>query len=248
MLGAQAILTIPARGYRFGLDHGADLHTPEEAAPQQQPPGASGSAAKAADGRPSVAVLPFVNMSDDAAQDYFSDGITQDIITRLSRYRWLQVLARNTTQSYKGLSLDARSIATELRVGYLVAGSVRRAGDRIRVTAELVDADTGEHRWAQHYDREAKDIFAVQDEITDSVVAQLEPQIGLAERQKVVHLKPADLHAWDCYHLGVAHFFRFTAPANLEAQRLFQRSRQMDPEFGEAHAWWAYATVLGMVY
>lgn len=248
VLGAHAILTIPARGYRFGLGLEADPQTPTETAPRQQLPGPPVSAVTAADGRPSIAVLPFVNMSEDAGQDYFSDGITQDIITRLSRYRWLHVLARNTTQSYKGLSLDTRRIATDLLVNYLVAGSVRRAGSRIRVTAELVDADTGEHKWAQHYDREVEDIFAVQDEITDSVVAQLEPQIGLAERQKVVHLKPADLQAWDCYHLGVAHFFRFTAQSNREAQRLFQRSRQMDPQFGEAHAWWAYATVLGMVY
>ena len=249
VLGAHAILTIPARGYRFGLGLDADPQTPEKTvSEQQEPPASPEPGATATDGRPSIAVLPFVNMSEDAAQDYFSDGITQDIITRLSRYRWLHVLARNTTQAYKGLSLDAHRIATDLRVSYLVAGSVRRSGNRIRVTAELVDASTGEHKWAQHYDREVGDIFAVQDQITDSVVAQLEPQIGLAERQKVVRLKPADLQAWDCYHLGVAHFFRFTAPANLEAQRLFQRSRQMDPQFGEAHAWWAYAMVLGMVY
>ena len=248
-LGAQAILTIPARGYRFGLGQDDVAQEPEETALEQNgSAGPPGPGAMATDGRPSVAVLPFVNMSEEASQDYFSDGITQDIITRLSRYRWLHVVARNTTQAYKGLSLDARRIATDLRVSYLVAGSVRRSGNRIRVTAELVDAHTGEHKWAQHYDREVKDIFAVQDEITDSVVAQLEPQIGLAERQKVVHIKPADLQAWDCYHLGVAQFFRFTAQANLEAQRLFQRSREMDPEFGEAHAWWAYAMVLGMVY
>lgn len=248
VLGAQAILTIPARGYRFGLaldsgEQGQDPTVPESASRGSDEP-----AIAATDGRPSIAVLPFVNMSDDASQDYFSDGITQDIISRLSRYRWLHVLARNTTQGYKGLSLDARRIATDLRVHYLVAGSVRRAGNRIRVTAELVDAHTGEHKWAEHYDREVEDIFAVQDEITDGVVAQLEPQIGLAERKKVEHLKPADLQAWDCYHLGVAQFFRFTAQANVEAQRLFQQSRQMDPEFGEAHAWWAYATVMGMVY
>ncbi len=247
-IGAHAILTIPARGYRFGLAADADPDGLQEAVPEQPVPHAPQAGAASTGGRPSIAVLPFVNMSDDAAQDYFSDGITQDIITRLSRYRWLHVLARNTTQAYKGLSLDARRIATDLRVSYLVAGSVRRSGSRIRVTAELVDAGTGEHRWAQHYDRELEDIFAVQDEITDSVVAQLEPQIGLAERQKVVHLKPTDLQAWDCYHLGVAQFFRFTAQANLEARRLFQRSREMDPLFGEAHAWWAYAMVLGMVY
>lgn len=248
VLGTHVILTIPARGYRFGLGLGADPEAPQGPAPLQQQPGVPVSAVTATDGRPSIAVLPFMNMSEDAAQDYFSDGITQDIITRLSRYRWLHVLARNTTQGYKGLSLDTRRIATDLHVSYLVAGSVRRSSNRIRVTAELVDADTGEHKWAEHYDREIKDIFAVQDDITDSVVAQLEPQIGLAERKKVVHLKPADLQAWDCYHLGVAQFFRFTAQANLEAQHLFQRSRQMDPEFGEAHAWWAYATVMGMVY
>lgn len=249
----QVIITIPARGYRFGMVLNEEVPTlnrsvmgsfgGEPAARQPNEP-----AHHMTTGRPTVAVLPFVNMSGDPGQEYFSDGITQDIITRLSRYHWLNVLARNTTLAYKGQTADVKRTAKDLRAHYVVTGNVRRSSTRIRVTAELIDARTGDHKWAEQYDRELEDIFVVQDEITENVVAQLEPQIGLAERQKVAHTKPTDLQAWDCYHLGVAHFFRFTAEDNLEAQRLFQRSREMDPAFGEAHAWWAYATILGMVY
>jgi adenylate cyclase len=205
-------------------------------------------AASAPDLRPVVAVLPFVNLSGHAEQDYFSDAMTQDIITRLSRHRWLNVLARNTTFGYRRPDTDAAQVATELGAQYVVTGSVRRAGERIRVTVELVDARSGVHRWAERYDRQLEDVFAVQDEITATVVATLEPEIGFAERQRVVRAPHADLRAWDAFHLGVAHFFKFTADDNQEAQRLLQRSRELDPMFGEAHAWWAYAAVLGMVY
>ncbi len=121
---------------------------------------------------------------------------------------------------------------------------MRRAGNRIRVTVQLIDAQTGNHRWAERYDRDLADGFEVQDEIIETIVARLEPEIGSAERQKVVRSGSTDLQAWEAFHLGTAHFFKFTAPGNLEAQRLLQRN----PEFGEAHAWWAYAVVLGMVY
>ena len=198
--------------------------------------------------RPAIAVLPFVNMSGDADQEYFSDAITQDIITNLSKHRWLDVTARNTSFGYKGKSIDVRQLADELGVDYVVEGSVRRSGERIRVTAQLADASTGNQRWSDRYDGDLQDVFAVQDEITAKIVARLEPEIGAAERQKVAKSVRRDLQAWECYHLGIFHFFKFTAADNLEAQKMLQRSRDLDPQFGEAHSWWAYAVVLGMVY
>lgn len=233
LLGPEAIATVPGRGYRFVLAPG-----PERPA---------GPIARAAAG-PTIAVLPFVNQSGDVGQEYFSDAVTQDIINGLSRHRWLTVLARNTTFGYRNLRIDARQLGSDLGAEYLVEGSVRRAGSRLRVAAELIDARTGNTVWAERYDRDVVDVFELQDEITETVVARLEPEIGFAERRRVARTVRTDLQAWDCYHLGVAHFFRFTAADNREAQRLLQRSREMDPLFGEAHAWWAYATLLDMVY
>lgn len=198
--------------------------------------------------KPSVAVLPFDNMSGDTSQDYFSDGISEDIITALSKHRWLNVTARNTTFGYRGKSPDLRKLGSELGVAYFVEGSVRRAGARVRVTAQLVDASTGNHLWAERYDGSVEDIFDVQDEITRTIAAHVEPEVGLAERQKAARKSSTNLKAWDCYHLGIANFYKFTAEGNLEAQRLLAQSRKLDPRFGEAHAWWAYAVVLGMVY
>ncbi len=198
--------------------------------------------------KPSIAVLPFNNLSGDPEQEYFSDGITEDIITALSKHRWLAVIARNTSFGYKGQSVDIRRLADELSANYVVEGSVRRAGNRVRVTAQLIDTDTGNHLWAERYDRELEDIFDVQDEITETIAARVEPEVGAAERERVARAPRRNLRAWDYYHLGVAHFFKFTAEDNLEAQRLLQLSRELDPNFGEAHAWWAYATILGMVY
>ena len=218
----------------------------DAASPEASGPNAP--AVRGADLRPTVAVLPFVNLSGDPEQEYFSDAVSQDIISQLSRHRWLNVLARNTTFGYRDRAAEAGQVARELGARYVVTGSVRRAGGRIRVTVELVDALSGVQKWAERYDREVEDVFEVQDEITATVVARLEPEIGFAERQRVARSPHADLRAWDAFHLGVAHFFKFTAKDNLEAQRLLQKSRELDPFFGEAHAWWAYATVLGMVY
>jgi len=198
--------------------------------------------------RPTIAVLPFINMSGDADQEYFSDAITQDIITNLSKHRWLDVAARNSSFGYKGKDIDARQLKHDLGASYVVEGSVRRSGNRIRVTAQLVDASTGSQKWSDRYDRDLEDVFAVQDEITGKIVARLEPEIGAAERQKVARADRHDLEAWDCFHLGIHHFFKFTSADNRKAQELLQQSRDLDPTFGEAHAWWAYAVILGMVY
>ncbi|MDH3666562.1 MAG: adenylate/guanylate cyclase domain-containing protein [Paracoccaceae bacterium] len=227
--------------------------SPDSPAVQSGPPGtgarsATGRQAGAVSAKPCIAVLPFDNMSGDPDQEYFSDGLTEDIITALSKHRWLDVVARNSTFAYKGTSPDIRKLSKDLGADYVLEGSVRRAGQRIRVTSQLIDADTGNHLWAERYDRNLEDIFEVQDAITETIVGRIEPEIGTAIRQKVQRAPRRDLQAWDCYHLGIANFYKFTTEGNLEAQRLLQQSRELDPNFAEAHAWWAYAVILGMVY
>lgn len=198
--------------------------------------------------KPCIAVLPFSNMSGDPEQEYFSDGLTEDIITALAKHRWLNVIARNTTFSYKNASPNVRDLGKELGADYVLEGSVRRAGQRVRVTGQLIDTSTGAHIWADRYDRSLEDIFELQDEMTQNIVGRIEPEIGLAIRQKIVKKARPEVHAWDAYHLGVAKFYQFTAEANNEAQRLLQRARDLDPNFAEAHGMWAYAIILGMVY
>lgn len=147
--------------------------------------------------KPSVAVLPFANMSGDPAQEYFSDGVTEDIITSLSQFQSLFVIARNSTFTYKGKSIDVRTVAQELGVRYVLEGSIRRAGNRVRVTAQLVDAASGAHIWADKYDRVMEDIFAVQEEVTNGMVATIAPQIEAAERERALHRRPENLGAYD---------------------------------------------------
>lgn len=198
--------------------------------------------------KPCIAVLPFDNMSGDSEQTYFADGLTEDIITALSKHHWLSVVARNTTFALKDKSVDVRQLSKDLNADFVVEGSVRRSAARVRVTVQLIDTETGSHVWAEKYDRQLEDIFDVQDEITETIVGRIEPEIGTAIRRKVQSSGKRDLQAWDCYHLGISSFYRFTAEANREAQKLLQQSRELDPDFPEAHAWWAYATILGMVY
>lgn len=198
--------------------------------------------------KPAVAVIPFVNRSADSSQEYFSDGMTDDIIAQLSKHRWLAVVARNTTYGFKGQAVDIRQIGKDLQVDYVVDGSVQRAGQHIRIGVHLVDASTGHNIWSERFDRTLDDIFALQDEITAKIVARIEPEIGFAERRKIVQSRPANLQTWDCFHLGIYHFYRFTGPDNEEAQSLLKQCHTLDPQFGEGFAWWAYAVVLGMVY
>ena len=198
--------------------------------------------------KPSIAVLPFINMSGDPEQEYFADGITEDIITALSRYRWLLVISRYSAFAYKGQSADVRRVAAELDAGYVVEGSVRKAGNRVRITAQLVDGISGKHIWAERYDRDLEDVFALQDEMTETIVARIEPELGAVESQRAKLKPPQNLDAWDYYHLGLAHLYKFAKDDNAEARRLFHRSIEIDPDFAAAHAWFAYAIVLGMVY
>lgn len=261
------IRTVHRKGFRFiaevrsgGAEHGAGAVSersadalPASAQSDAATPPAPSAAAEASPGgshaaRPAVAVLPFSNLSADPDQEYFSDGVTADLIARLSKHRWIDVVARNTSFGYKGRAADVREVGATLQVDYVVEGSVRRAGNRVRVSVQLADTRSGHSKWAEHYDRELADIFALQDEITEMIAARLEPEIGFAERNKLVQSRPPDLRAWDCYHLGIHHFYKFTGPDNVEAQRLLRRSQELDPLLGEAFAWWAYAVILGMVY
>ncbi len=199
--------------------------------------------------RPIIAVAPFANLSGNAAEDYFSDGLTADIIGALARHRWLILIARNTMAQFKGSAATIDAIADATGADYVIEGSVRKRDTRARVNVQLVDARSGGCIWSESYDRESADIFRVQDSITQTIAARLEPAIGVEERRKISKAAGSrDLRAWEAYHLGIAHFFKFTELDNLRAQEFLQRARELDSAFGDAHAWWAYAVVLGTVY
>jgi adenylate cyclase len=185
--------------------------------------------------KPSIAVLPFTNMSGDPEQEYFSDGITEDIITALSRISSLLVVARTSTFSYKGQSSDVKRIAKELGVRYVMEGSVRRAGERLRVTAQLIDATTGHHLWAERFDRSAADIFEIQDEITRNVAASTETQIVFAEGEAAKSRPPNDLRAWDLVMRGFARGYDETPEAFDEAYKLADEAIRIDPTYQPAH-------------
>ena len=199
-------------------------------------------------GKPSVVVLPFNNLSGDPDQEYFSDGITEDIITALSKYRSLVVIARNSSFAFKGAGADMRRIGLTLGAEYLLEGSVRKIGQRVRITAQLVETEGGRHLWAERYDRNLQDLFALQDEITTTIAARIEPEIGTAERLRAERKAVPALHAWDFFRLGTKHFYKSTAADNLEAQRLFRRAIELAPTLAEAYGYLSYAVVLSMVY
>jgi len=186
--------------------------------------------------KPSIAVLPFTNLGGDPQQEYFADGIAEDLITALSCIRWLFVTARNSTFAYKGQSPDVRRVGKDLGVHYVVEGSVRKGGERVRITAQLVDAATGNHIWAEHYDRNLSDIFALQDEISETMVAALQGEVGEFERERAHRKPPESLDAWESYQRGMWHLWRYNAKDMAEARRLFQRAADLDPHFAQAVA------------
>ena len=200
--------------------------------------------------KPSIAVLPFENMSGDPKQDYFSDGITEDLITALSHIRWFFVIARNSTFAYKGGGVDVRIVARELGVRYVVEGSVRKAGNRVRLTAQLVDGQTGNHLWATRYDRDLEDIFAVQDELTQTVVGAIEPELSKAEQERAKLRKPETLDVWDVYLRGMSALNALTWESLAEAEQTFTRVIDLDANFAAAYAGLAevhhYYVVLGL--
>ena len=191
--------------------------------------------------RPSIAVLAFTNMSGDAEQEYFSDGIADDIITELSRIRWLFVIARNSSFSYKANTVDVKQIGRELGVRYVLEGSVRRGGNQVRVNAQLIDAETGVHVWADRYDRDLSDIFAVQDEITASVAGAIEPALAGAEQQRVLRKLPKSLDAWEAYQRGVWHFNKYDKQDNDAALAFFRQAIGLEPNFAPGHYGYALA-------
>jgi TolB-like protein len=184
--------------------------------------------------RPAIAVLPFTNMTGDPAQEYFSDGISEDIITALSKLRWFFVIARNSSFVYKDKAVHLKQVAEELGVGYVVEGSVRKGGDRVRITAQLNDVATGSHIWAERYDRDLADVFAVQDEITEAIVAAIEPQLYAAENFRARRKQPDSMDAWDLVMRALSHHWRVTRQDNVVAQALLEKATAIDPNYGQA--------------
>ncbi|MBR0712534.1 winged helix-turn-helix domain-containing protein [Bradyrhizobium liaoningense] len=228
----RLIRTAARKGVRFVGDV---VETP--AAGQQAPPlkpREETSAGLPLPDRPAIAVLPFTNLSGETEQDYFSDGISEDIITALSKLRWFFVIARNSSFIYKGRAVHLRQVADELGVRYVVEGSVRKGGDRVRITAQLNDVATGSHLWAERYDRELADVFAVQDEITEAIVAAIEPQLYAAENFRAQRKPPGSLDAWDLVMRALSHYWRVTRQDHVVAQALLEKAIALDPDYGKA--------------
>jgi TolB-like protein/cytochrome c-type biogenesis protein CcmH/NrfG len=196
--------------------------------------------------RPAIAVLPFDNMCGDPAQEYFSDGISEDIITALSKLRWFFVIARNSSFTYKGKAVHIKQVAAELGVSYVLEGSVRRLGERVRITAQLNDVTTGGHIWAERYDRDLADVFAVQDEITEAIVSAIEPQIYAAENFRAQRKPPERLDAWDLVMRALSHYWRVTREDNVVAQELLERAIAIDPNYGQALGLLATSHIFGV--
>jgi adenylate cyclase len=189
---------------------------------------------------PSIAVLPFQNMSGDPEQEYFADGLTEDIITALSVWRSFPVIARNSTFTYKGRAVNVQQIAQELRAGYVLEGSVRKREHRVRITAQLIDAESGNHVWAQKFDRHIEDIFEVQDEITHRIAATVVPELEKVETKRSAAKQPRNLDAWDCYHRGLSFLHESTIEGNVRAHEMFERALEQDPAYGPAFTGMAY--------
>ena len=201
--------------------------------------------------RPSIAVLPFTNMSGDPEQEYFADGISEDIITALSKIRSFLVIARNSTFTYKGHAVDIKTVANDLDVRYVLEGSVRKAGNRLRVTAQLIDATSGHHVWAERYDRELKDIFELQDEMTQTIAGSIEPELSAKERESAARKPPENLDAWEIYQRAMWYFYTFEKDNHPIAIKLFQQAIKADPNFSPAYAYMSYchyaAVIMGWV-
>jgi adenylate cyclase len=203
-------------------------------------PGGAAAAARPAlslPDRPSIAVLPFQNMSGDPEQDYFADGMVEDIVTGLSRIKWLFVIARNSTFTYKGRAVDVKQVGRELGVRYVLEGSLRKAGDRVRITGQLIDTATGAHVWAERYDRKFDDIFALQDEITLSVVGTIEPSLRLAEIERVKRKRSDSLDAYDLVLQAQPDVYTRTPEHVTKALLLLERALAFDPNYALAHAY-----------
>jgi adenylate cyclase len=196
---------------------------------------------------PALAVLPLTNMSGDPEQEYFADGLTEDLITALAAWRSFPVIARNSTFAYKGTSQDVRQVASELGARYILEGSVRKSGNRVRITAQLIDASSGHHVWAEKFDRDLDDVFAVQDEITLRIAATVEPAVGKIERKRSV-VKPAkSLVAWDYYQRGMSELNTYTKTGSAQARVLFDQAIALDGTYSQAYSGMAWSHVLDLL-
>jgi adenylate cyclase len=198
--------------------------------------------------KPSIAVLPFQNMSGDPEQEFFADGIAEDIITALSRYPSLFVIARNSCFTYRGRAVDVKQVGRDLGVRYVLEGSLRKSGNRVRVTAQLIEAESGNHVWAERYDRDLADIFAVQDEITEAVTISIAPAIADAEQHRALRKPPGSLDAWAAYQRGLWHLDKATPDDDLLAERFFQQAIDLDPNFADGYCGLAAAQMRAVAY
>ena len=247
----RLIRTIARKGLRFVGEVREDRSSGGASAPQRSPHVERDTVALAAPGpqpplpdKPSIAVLPFTNMSGDPEQEYFSDGITEDIITALSRLRWFFVIARNSTFVYKGQAVDVRLVGRDLGVRYVLEGSVRKSGQRMRITSQLLEATTGSHIWTERYDRELTDIFALQDVITASVTAAIEPKLIAAEGMRTETRSIDDLNAWDLVARALSHFGKMTAADNDAAIATLRQTVVRHPTYAPAHSILAFALLV----
>ena len=237
----KVIRTIARRGFRFVADVRSEAGEAEWAIRQTT----SGPSLPT---RPALAILPFHNMSDDPEQVYFADGLAEDIITALSRQKWLFVVSRNSSFAYRQDSLDIAETARELGATYLLQGSVRRAGPRIRVTGQLTDATTTGQIWAERYDRDFTDVFAIQDDITASIAAALVPEITLAEIERSRRKRPDSLDAWDLYLRALSAMHRLEPSANEAAIADLTRAVEIDPDFVAAHSGLVWCRALSALH
>ncbi|MBR0724142.1 winged helix-turn-helix domain-containing tetratricopeptide repeat protein [Bradyrhizobium manausense] len=221
--GGDWITTVPRVGYRF---------VGPATEPMQQT-----AETKAAEHRPSIAVLPFLNLNGEKKQEYFADGITEDIITALTRFRWLSVIARNSSFAYKHKAFDAKQIAQELGIEYLIEGSVRKSAQKVRISAQLVEAASAKHIWAERYDLELTELFAVQDEIAERVAGAIEPELLKTEGAQAAARHTGNMTAWDIVRRGTWYFHQVTLENHLKARELFRQAARLDPELPEGHLW-----------
>jgi TolB-like protein len=244
----RLVRTVARKGFRFVGDvrqtqiSGAGApppHTFANAGEQASKP----KPALALPDKPSIAVLPFENMSGDPEQEYFADGIVEDIITALSRNRWLFVIARNSSFTYKGRAVDVKQVSGDLGVRYVLEGSVRKAANRVRVTAQLIDASTGAHLWGDRFEGALEDIFDLQDQVTASVMGAIAPQLEQAEIERAKRKPTGSLDTYDYFLRGMANYYQRNKEAISEAQRLFYKTIEVDPNFSSAYgmAAWCYA-------
>jgi len=229
-LGDQNVKNIarPIRVFRVRLE--PDSKTAPEGAKDA-------AVATAMSKKPSIAVLPLVNMSGDPEQEFFADGLTEDIITELSRFHDLLVISRNSTFVHKGKAVKVQEVAREFGVDTSSRGSVRKAGDRIRVTVQLIDAETDRHIWAERYDRKLEDVFALQDEMTRAIVATLPGRVEAATHDRANRMPTGNMAAYECVLTAKVLHHRSTREDNAEAQRLLDRALALDPNYAHAHAW-----------